>query len=237
VYDACDQYGIAVIGGHTEVTFGLPRPILLGTLVGEVEEDRLVTPQGIRPGDALLLTKGVPIEGTAIVAREFGPRLERSLSAAELEEAAGYLYDPGIGVWHDAQAALQAGDVTAMHDPTEGGLATALWELAEAGQCVLQFAPDLVPISDVSREICRIMGIDPLATIASGALLLSTRPQDAEAICRALQGEGIPCAVIGQVLEQSSEGPPTVLQRTASGTELLPRPARDEIARLFESSP
>jgi len=231
VYDACSQYGISVVGGHTEVTFDLPRPILLGTLIGEVEEERLVTPEGIRPGDALLLTKGVPIEGTAIIAREFGPRLRASLLGEELEEAAGYLYEPGIGVWHDAQTALAAGRVTAMHDPTEGGLAAALWELAEAGQCVLEFAPALVPISDVSRKICRIMGIDPLATIASGALLLSARPQDADAICRALQNEGIPCAVIGQ----AAEGQPAVLQQMGSGLEPFPRPERDEIARLFES--
>ena len=86
LFEACRQMNISVIGGHTEITHGLDRPILIGTLIGEVARDKLVTPQGIQPGDRLLLTKGIPIEATAILAREFPHRLEGVLSPARSEE-------------------------------------------------------------------------------------------------------------------------------------------------------
>ncbi len=129
---AARQLGISVVGGHTEITYDLHRAILIGTLIGEVEREQLVMPGGARPGDRLLLTKGVPIEATALLAREFPDRLRPALTETEIEAARQYLYQPGISVVRDARIAIQTGHVTAMHDPTEGGLASALWELSEA---------------------------------------------------------------------------------------------------------
>jgi hydrogenase expression/formation protein HypE len=221
VYAACREIGVAVIGGHTEIAHGLDRPILAGTLIGEVSRERLVTPRGAVPGNRVLLTKGVPIEATAILAREFPERLTGVLSAAELERARAFLHDPGISVLRDARIALAAGRVTAMHDPTEGGLAGALWELAEASGHALVVDAAAVPVPELSARICRAFGFDPLAAIASGALLLTAPAADAPAIRRALEVEGIPCAEIGVV----EDGPAGVN---------LPRPERDEIAKAWE---
>ncbi|MCC7358323.1 MAG: AIR synthase family protein [Anaerolineales bacterium] len=228
VYAACRALRINVIGGHTEITHGLSRPILSGTLIGEVARDRLITPRGAQPGDCVLLTKGVPIEGTALAAREFAPRLSQALSPAELADAQAYLTQPGISVLRDAQIAAAAGAVTAMHDPTEGGLLSALWELAEASGHTLLVDPASVPVPPLAARVCAALGLDPLATIASGALLLTAAPGDAPAIRAALGAAGILCAHIGAV----RAGPPEA--RSAAG--LLPRPARDEIARLFDSA-
>ncbi len=128
LFRACQDLGISLIGGHTEITYGLDRPIIVGTMIGEAAKDWLVTPRGCQPGDRILLTKGVPIEGTVILAREFPDRLEGILTEAEIQEASDYLYDPGISVLKDAKIALQTGEVTAMHDPTEAGLAGAIWD-------------------------------------------------------------------------------------------------------------
>jgi hydrogenase maturation factor len=227
--EACLELGISLIGGHTEITHGLERPILAGTLIGEVAREKLVTPLGMRPGDPILLTKGVPIEGTALLANEFPERLHNVLSAGELAEAQNYLTRPGISVLRDAQIATGAGRVTAMHDPTEGGLAAALWELAAAGDKTLLVDAAAVPVPSLAARICAAFELDPLATIASGALLLTAMPADAPAIMAALNESGIPCAVIGHV----TEGPPQVRQQTPS-LQLLPRPERDEIARIYE---
>ena len=194
VYAACRDLGISVIGGHTEITHGLDRPILAGTLIGEVARERLITPRGLRPGDRLLLTKGVPIEATALLAREFPGRLAAHLSPAELAQAQAYLTDPGLSVLRDAQIATAAGTVTAMHDPTEGGLLGALWELAEAGDKTLLVDPTAVPVPPLSARICAAFDLDPLATIASGALLLAASPAAVPAIRAALQEAGIRCA-------------------------------------------
>ena len=227
---ACREIGVAVIGGHTEITYGLDRPILLGTMIGEVDRERLIVPSGIGLADRILLTKGVPIEGTAILAREFPERLQPILSSAELEQARAFLYDPGISVLREAQIAVQTGRVTAMHDPTEGGLATALWELAEASERTLYIDPSLAPIPPLSARVCQTFGLDPLATIASGALLLTAPTGDAARICQALETANIFCAEIGYV----EAGPATVWRKTQTGLERFPRPERDEIARVFD---
>ncbi len=225
--DATTSLGITLVGGHTEITHGIDHPILMGTLLGEVERHKLILPSGAQPGDTLLLTKGIPIEATALLAREFAEQLGKFLTIEELEEARQYLFHPGISVVRDAALAVAAGRVHAMHDPTEGGLASALWELAEASNTHLVIQPEMIPISTLSAKICAAFQLDPIATIASGALLMAVDHADAPAICCALQAEGIPCEKIGQV----QAGEMTVSQTDGA---LLPRPARDEITKVYE---
>jgi len=233
---ACAELGVVVIGGHTEITYGLQRPILVGTMIGEVNREQLVTPGGAQPGDWLLLTKGLPIEATAILSREFPDRLTAppsGLSATELETAQAYLRQPGLSVLPEAQIALRAGQVHAMHDPTEGGLYIALWELAAACQHTLWVDLAAAPVYPLGARICRKLGLDPLGAIASGALLLAAPPPAAHDIMSALAQAGIPCARIGLATDQP--GPPVVRQGLSPTASLAPRPARDEIARLFDS--
>jgi hydrogenase expression/formation protein HypE len=227
---ACDSLEISFIGGHTEITHGLDRPIIAGTMIGEVPREKLITPKGISPGNCILLTKGVPIEGTAILGREFPENLAGFFNDDEIQAARDYLHNPGISVVKDARLAIEAGRVTGIHDPTEGGLLGALWEMAEACGQTLVIEPTAVPIPPLARKVCTAFAIDPLRTIASGALLLTTPPEDAAIICSALQDEAIPCVLIGIV----ESGPPKVYRSTPKGLLLLPRPARDEIARVFE---
>ena len=227
VFSACKAYGISVIGGHTEITYGLSRPILLGTMMAEIEREKLVTPQGAMPRDRILLTKGVPVEATALAAREFGPRLQHVLTAEQLAQARDYLHNPGISVLRDAQVAVKAGKVTAMHDPTEGGLSAALWELAEASNRSLYIDVDAIPVPELAARVCQALELNPMELIASGALILTSPPGEAEKIHRALESEGIRCAEIGEV----RSGPPEVWHR---GEFKLNRPARDAVARLYE---
>lgn len=229
-YQACRELGITIIGGHTEITYGLDRPIMIGTLIGEVSRENLITPLGAQPGDRVLLTKGVPVEATAILAREFPARLENAFTPEEICAAQNFLYQPGISVLRDAQIAVAAGKVTAMHDPTEGGLAAALWEMAQACGHGIIFEPRQVKIPDLSGRICRLFGLDPLATIASGALLITAPPPDAETMISALQNAGIDCADIGQVVDRA----PEVVVAGEDDQTLLPRPLRDEITKVYE---
>jgi hydrogenase expression/formation protein HypE len=233
VYQACRAYHISLIGGHTEITHGLDRPLLIGTLIGEVARQDLVTPRGARPGDRILLTKGVPVEGTAILAREFPTRLTGELSADEIQAARLYLHQPGISILKEAQIAVRTGGVTAMHDPTEGGLAAALWELAKASQNSLEVDINAVPVPSLSQRICQIFEINPLATIASGALLMTCAPEWADRMRLAIQAAGTLCVEIGRVLQ----GPPQVWEIIpGKARATLPYPERDEIARVFEQN-
>ncbi len=178
--DACVRRGISLVGGHTEITFGLRRPILVGVLLGEVDADRLLRPGGARPGDRLLLTKAIAIEGTALVARELGERLRTELDPALVARAAHFLVDPGISVAGEAIALLDAGGITALHDPTEGGLATGVRELALAAGCGAVIDRDAVPVYPETAAIARALGLDPLGMLASGSLLAAAQPDAVE---------------------------------------------------------
>ncbi len=240
IYHACTGIGVSLVGGHTEITYNLDRPIVVGTMLGEVTRERLVTPLGARPGDALLLTKGIAVEGTALIARERDLRgfwrTEGSPKSEGLdqllERCRNFLVEPGISVVRDAAVAVSAGRVHAMHDPTEGGLATGLHEMAQAAGVGMMIEAEAVPVYPETSELCRATGLDPWGLIASGALLLAVDSSDVENIVRALDAESIRVAVIGQVTEAASGV--TLRVQQPQGVVDLPRFARDEIARLFE---
>ena len=227
---ACADLEITLVGGHTEITHGLDRPILIGFMLGEVEKDRLVTSEGAEVGDRILLTKRVAVEGTSIIAREMGDELiRRGFGKDRVESARKMLHDPGINVLREAQVAVRAGEVHAMHDPTEGGVATGLHELAMAASVGLSIRHDTVPIFPETEALCGMFGLDPLGLIASGSLLLAVAPGDAEKIAAAIRDAGIECAEIGKVEE---EGVGVKICRGLNWLD-LPRYDQDEIAKLF----
>ena len=234
VQDACRVIGATLVGGHTEVTQGLDRPILAGAMLGEVEKDRLVTTGGARPGDAVLLTKGIAVEGASILARECDALLDaRGVPPDVRERARGFLHRPGISVLPDARIALSTVRVHAMHDPTEGGLATGLLELALAAGVGLQIERAAIPVLPECQALCRAVGLDPLGMIASGALLLTCPPEQAGRLVAAWEAQGIHSRIIGTVTPPE-EG---VWLVEAGGAVPLPRFARDEVARLFDEGP
>jgi hydrogenase expression/formation protein HypE len=230
VADACAAVGVALVGGHTEVTAGLPRPIVVGAMLGEVDKDRLVTTGGAQVGDAVILTKGVPLEGAAIIARERGREaVQRGVAADVVDRARAFLRRPGIGVVAEARAACAAVRVHAMHDPTEGGLATACWELAQAAKVGLRIDRERVPVLPEGRRLCEAFGLDPLGTIASGSLLATVAPDDVDKVVSACRAAGVDCTTIGRVTA-ASDGVALV-----SGGHARPMPAfaQDEITRIF----
>jgi hydrogenase expression/formation protein HypE len=228
IESACRDVGAAFVGGHTEITRGLDRPILVGTMLGEVSRQHLITPRGARPGDAVLLTKWIPIEAVSILAADFAGRLVQ-VDPATLEWGQAVLSSPGISVVKDALVAADTGGVTAMHDPTEGGLAGGLWEMAEAAGVGLEIDSDAIPIPIEARELCREMAVDPLAALASGALLITARAEAAAEVVGVLSKAGIPAAPIGRVVEGHA-----VTLHTPTGPRVLPQPERDAIAQLFD---
>lgn len=229
IAEACRSLNVAVVGGHTEITYGFDRPVVVGCMLGEVAKDRLVRTGGAQPGDALMLTKGAPIEATAILAREKREILLQFFSAQAIDRCARLLHDPGISVVRDAQVAIAAGGVTSMHDPTEGGLATGLWELSEASGCRMEvdLDPDQPFWLPEGKAMCAALGLDPAAAIASGALLLAVNPEYVERTTHAFEQAGIARFLVGRV---AGRGVGVVDVRRGE----VARPARDEIAGLFE---
>ena len=230
---ACRHLRVAMCGGHTEITDAVTRPTIVGCLLGECRKRKLVTTAGARVGDVLLLTKGIPIEAVSILARERMRDLRRRYPASFAARCRRYLNDPGISVVRDAAVALAAGGVHAMHDPTEGGLSSALYELAEAAAVGLRIDGRAIPVLPEGARLCADYRLDPMGAIASGALLISADPRRAARIWRRLTGEGIAAARIGTVVP-AREG---VRMITHTGRAApIPRFAVDEIARLLRGS-
>jgi hydrogenase maturation factor len=228
--EACEKLGVDEIGGHTEVTSGVSRPVLVGCMLGEAPPGRAVTTAGAEPGDVVVLYGAAGVEGTAILAREAGEVLaERGLDAELAACAREFLFDPGISVVRPALAAAAYG-VTAMHDPTEGGIATGLAELALASEVGLEIDAGEIRVLPVTRSICDRLGLDPLGLIASGSLLATVRPEAAEGLLRAASDMKPGASVIGRVLGKA-EGATLLVGRKRCP---LPHFARDEVARFFE---
>ncbi len=229
ILDACAELDITLIGGHTEITYDLPRPIAVGAMLGEAAKDRVVLTSGATPGDAIILTQGIAIEGSSILAREAAAALAAAgLSPDLMRRAQDLLFAPGISVAKAAAIACDIG-VNSMHDPTEGGLATAIRELATAANIGVAIRAESIPVLPECRAICNALNLDPLGLIASGALL-ATLPQDRAAnLIAALRQAGIPAAQIG-----SATHPADGLTLTrGSASHPLPEFARDELARYF----
>lgn len=226
--EACRDGGVALAGGHTEITDAVTRPVVSATLLGTTSRDRLVDKRSMAPGDPILVTKDIAVEGSAILAGECAESLlDGGLDASLLEAARREL--GRLSVVAEAQAAIgasEAGDISGMHDVTEGGIATALAELAHFGR--LEIDLDAIPISGHCLRICEILQIDPLGLIGSGSLLISCRPGAQESIVRAITRGGVACTPIGRVIEGTPGMSWTRSGRSVSG----PAFEVDEITRV-----
>jgi hydrogenase maturation factor len=230
IHTACVAIGVTAVGGHTEVVHGLPRPIVVGVMIGEVPKNRLLTTSGAQVGDSIVLVKEIPIEATAIIAREKTDLLRaRGVSEATIERARDYLYTPGISVLRAAQLACEGEGVHAMHDPTEGGLATGLHELGLAAGVGLEIWHEAIPLAAEGKLFCELLGLDPLGVIASGALIVAVAAEEAGALLARLAAAAMSAKVIGRALP-ADEG-----RWLLRGGVRLPLPLfeRDEITRIF----
>jgi thiamin-phosphate kinase len=229
IENAADELGIDICGGHTEITKGLDRPIISGHMLGEVDKDKLVTNSRARVGDQIILTKGIAIEGMALLAREREKELSGKYGKMFVERVQSFLHDPGISVVAEAHLANQAANIRAMHDPTEGGLATGLYELTKASNTGVVIYEDKIHLLDETRILCSEYKLDPLGVIASGALLIVVDPDDRDAVLSKLVQNDIACSVIGKMTDKEDG-----LKIIADGEEReLPFFEVDEIARVI----
>ena len=198
IHQACNELNISLIGGHTEMTPNLPRPMVAGFMIGELLGEKPITAAGAKPGDAIILTKGLAIEGTAIIARERKKDLAGKLPANLLRRAREFLHKPGLSVGPEATIAVGHG-AHAMHDPTEGGLLNGLWEMAKASKVSLHIDIDAIPVYPETQALCSRFGLDPLGLLASGAGLIVCPQRAIKKLRQELGTANITFSTIGSV--------------------------------------
>lgn len=222
------ELGISIVGGHTGFYDAVNIPIIGGITVWGIGRD-YVTPAGAKEGDLLIITKGAAIEASGILAQEFGDELlAAGLSKKQLERAKRRFWE--ITVVRDAEIAMAAGGVHAMHDATEGGLARGLWEVAEASRVGLRVERKLVPVPQDIQAVCGHFELKPFEIISEGTLVIACEPAKAEAIIQDLSKEGIEAAVIGEVVPLNDGR--CWINEDGSQEELLP-PAVDLFWEAF----
>ncbi len=229
IKEACGELGCVLCGGHTEISLGLERPVVVGVMVGEVEKGKLIPSNGAKPGDVVLLTKQIAIEGTSLLAREH-PKLRVSLTEDEILRCSELLFSPGISVVREAIAASETGFVHAMHDPTEGGLMTALWEMARACGLDIIVHEEKIPVMKETEKVAEVLGIDPLGLLASGSLIICVGRDGVEKVLSAIAAAGVQATSIGEV----KEGKGNVLVSRGRDMVVAPIFSRDEVARALE---
>ncbi|MBU7031268.1 MAG: AIR synthase family protein [Theionarchaea archaeon] len=194
------KLSISIIGGHTE-SLAITNPIVVGTMLGLTE--RVVTTSGATLGDDIILTKGAAIEGTSILATDFFDHLHQKIDTATLNRAQKFLDDISIV----KEAMIARAYATAMHDPTEGGIAGALHELADASHTGFWVEPEKIPIMEETQKICAVLNIDPLKLISSGSLLITVNSSQSRILLDQLRGSGIIAEKIGKITEDRNLDP------------------------------
>ncbi len=225
----CEELGVSLCGGHIEVTFGLPRPVVVGQMLGEVEKDKLIRNDRMTVGDDILLLGGIAVEGTSVIAREKEEELRRAFGERFVVRAKSFLTKPGISVVRAALSAAESARIGAMHDPTEGGLATGLHELARVSGVGIALDPEKVFVFPETEAICEHYGLDALGLLASGALLAATAPEETEKLLIAMKKARIRCSVIGRAVPKEQG----IKMEVEGKLKPLPRYDSDELTRIL----
>ncbi|WP_336035014.1 AIR synthase family protein [Halobacterium yunchengense] len=224
------ELGASLTTGHTGTYEGCSFPTVGGaTALAVGDPDDLVVPTGARPGDRVVVTKGPAVETTGLLGVLFGDDLPLDEAAAAAARERFWDASPV----RDALTAAAAGDVSAMHDATERGLANALHELAAASGVSLAVDRGAVPVADGVRELCEYFGMDPWTASSEGTVVATVAPADADAVVDALAAEGIPAADAGRVAERGALG--DGVRVTADG-EPLPEPDADPLWPAYKTA-
>lgn len=224
----CEEVGAIPVGGHTEITSAVQREVVAGTMVGVATAERVKPTGGAREGDMLLVTKGIALEATAILATEREDEVRRVFGDDFQRRAAGFLTDPGISIVPEARIAAGLLDVHAMHDVTEGGIATAVREMADAAELGLVLAEAEIPRFYESKRLMTHFGLDILGAIGSGALLIACAEPETGKLLERLQEAGTPGYVVGRFVRRSSG----IRLVRGSVRREMPVFAADELTRL-----
>lgn len=199
---AAKELGIAVAGGHSEVTESITQPIVVGFMIGIAPTGEYVTSGGAKAGDSLIVTKTIGIEGTAILATEGRSYLTEQLGEDVVRE--GQQLRHSISVVKDGVTAFGTGFIHAMHDPTEGGLVNGIHEICDASELGCELENDIIPLNDATRQICECLQIHPLELISSGSMLICCASQHALQVIEELAAVDIEAVTIGRLHSDST---------------------------------
>ena len=222
--NTCEKLDMEVIGGHTEVTDVVNRPVLSVTGVGKMKRQDALFEKKLEAGQDLVVTKWIGLEGTSIVAKEKEQELRKVFSDPFVRTAQEF--DQYLSVIPESKIAMEHG-VRVMHDVTEGGIFGALWEMAEGAGVGLEIDLKKIPIRQETIEVCEQFGLNPYVLMSSGSMLIGT--EHGEILVRHLQEAGISAAVVGQAMDGNDR-----ILRNGGEVRYLDKPQSDELYKIYQ---
>ncbi len=219
------ESNIEIIGGHTEITDAVTRPVVSTTVIGKVKKDDMLATKGALVGQDIILTKWAGLEGTAILANEYEEALTHRLGKDIV--LAGQKLGDYLSVVPESLVARKC-DITSMHDATEGGVLGALWEVAECASVGITIDMDKIPVKEETQKICDVFEISPYHLISSGCMIMTTF--EGEKCLKELEKLNIPATVIGQITKEGKH------MITAGVTEEIKPPESDDLYKAFEKA-
>lgn len=219
----CEKFHMQILGGHTEVSAAVNRPVISVSGVGKVKKDAMIKTGGARPGMDIVVSKWIGIEGTVILAKERERELLGRYATTFIDRSKDL--DAYISVLSEAAVAARSG-VSAMHDVTEGGIFGALWEMAEASGVGLEIDLKKIPVRQETIEICEFFGLNPYELISGGSMLMAA--EDGNQLVHELEKAGIPAAVIGKAMAGNDR-----VLRNEEERRFLEPPKPDELYRVI----
>lgn len=213
------ELGIEVLGGHTEVSDAVVRPVVSATVVGKTKNKKFVSTGGAEIGHKIVMTKYAGLEGTTIIAHDYEAKLlELGISDDVIKNAKSMKDLLSVGV--ESKIAMDF-DVSAMHDVTEGGILGAVWEMGDCSGLGVKIYEKNILVKEETVEICKKCAVDYLKLISSGVMIIAT--ENAQGLVEALTNNGIDSAIIGEFFEGES------ILVTENGEIPLKEPDSDEI--------
>ena len=232
--EAAKELGVQIAGGHTEITDAVTQPIASATAIGRVQKKKKQTRGGAsftkedtpKPGDMIVVTKSLALEGTAIAAEQHADKLSAFLTSDEIEYAKAML--DRISVVREGVIAGNIG-IHAMHDITEGGILGAVWELCTHYGVGAEVQAASLPFDPVTLSLCAILGLDPMRLISSGSMLIFASEKQWGLLRAALSEADVAASVIGRI--QAAERGLALVMKNGESEEIAP-PGPDEIYRI-----
>ena len=234
------QLKVEIIGGHTEVTPAVKQPVIVSTAIGKAVSGMSQSGNDMQAGDYVMMTKSAGLEGSGIIACDYGKELDGYMTEAELKTAVSFL--DRVSVVAEGIAAGSVG-THGMHDITEGGILGAVWEMCQIAEKGVQVWEDKIPMEPETAKICEFFHIDPLRLISSGSMVIIVPADKREAMEAAMAEAGVPAQIIGRIEDKDfgiklfREGSIDDADKIADGTaaadgiEVAP-PSADELYRV-----
>lgn len=193
------ELSVEIIGGHTEITPAVKQPVIVSTAIGKAASGSSQSGDNMIPGDYIMMTKSVGLEGTGIIACDHEKELKHIMTEAEIETAKSFL--DRVSVVNEGVAAGNVG-THGMHDITEGGILGAVWEMCQISHRGAEIWKDEIPAEPETIKICSRFDIDPLRLISSGSMVIIVPADKKDEMLEAMDKAGVGCSIIGIVKEE-----------------------------------